>query len=191
MRITGGMLKGRRIEVPRGIIRPAMDRMRESIFAVLGDLAGLSFLDIFSGSGILALEAASRGAGPVEAVEMDPRKRKTLIKNVSIAPVRIECHFITAELFIIRAKRHFDLIFCDPPFPYRYKWELMQSIAASALAGPGSRLLLHRPREDSQRDLLERGDPERIAHSGAKVYGRSVVDFFTFGPCGYSAAARF
>jgi 16S rRNA (guanine(966)-N(2))-methyltransferase RsmD len=82
MRITGGTLKGRRIEVPRGIIRPAMDRMRESIFAVLGDLSGLSFLDIFSGSGIIALEAASRGAGPVEAVEMDPHKRKTLIKNV-------------------------------------------------------------------------------------------------------------
>jgi 16S rRNA (guanine(966)-N(2))-methyltransferase RsmD len=181
MRITGGTLKGRRIEVPRGIIRPAMDRMRESIFAVLGDLGGLSFLDIFSGSGIIALEAVSRGAGPVEAVEMDPLKRKTLLKNVSLAPVRIECHFIAAELFIARAKKRFDLIFCDPPFPYRYKWELLRSIAASALAGPGSRLLLHRPREDSQRDLIERGEPERIVHLDARVYGRSVVDFFTFG----------
>jgi 16S rRNA (guanine(966)-N(2))-methyltransferase RsmD len=189
MRITGGTLKGRRIEVPRGIIRPAMDRMRESIFAVLGDLGGVSFLDIFSGSGIISLEAASRGAGPVEAVEADPRKRGTLIKNVSIAPVRIECHFITAELFIMRAKRRFDLIFCDPPFPYRYKWELVQTIAASALAGPGSRLLLHRPREDSQRDLLERGDPERIVHSGARVYGRSVVDFFTFGPSHFRSSS--
>jgi 16S rRNA (guanine(966)-N(2))-methyltransferase RsmD len=182
MRITGGMLKGRRIEVPQGSIRPAMDRMRESIFAVLGDLGGLSFLDIFSGSGIIALEAASRGAGPVEAVEMDPLKRKTLIKNVSMAPVRIECHFIAAELFVKRAKKRFDLIFCDPPFPYRYKWELLRNIAASALAGPGSRLLLHRPREDSQRDLIERGEPGRFVHTDAKVYGRSVVDFFTFGP---------
>ncbi|MDR2053674.1 MAG: RsmD family RNA methyltransferase [Treponema sp.] len=184
MRITGGTLKGRRIEVPRGIIRPAMDRMRESIFAVLGDLGGLSFLDIFSGSGIIALEAASRGAGPVEAVEMDPRKRKTLIKNVSLAPIRIECHFIAAELFITRAKKRFDLIFCDPPFPYRYKWELLRGIAASALTGPGSRLLLHRPREDRQRDLIERGEPERIVHQDAKIYGRSIVDFFVFGPPG-------
>ncbi|MDR1353218.1 MAG: RsmD family RNA methyltransferase [Treponema sp.] len=180
MRITGGAIKGRQVEVPAGIIRPAMDRMRESVFAVLGDLNGLSFLDIFSGSGIIALEAASRGAGPVDAVEADPRKRKTLLKNVSIAPVRIECHFITAELFVQRSKKHFDLIFCDPPFPYRYKWELLQSIAASALAGPGSRLLLHRPREDSQRDLIEGGIPGKLARSGAKVYGRSVVDFFTF-----------
>ena len=64
MRITGGTLCGRRIEMPDGIIRPAMDRMRESVFAILGDLSGRSFLDIFSGSGIIALEAASRGADP-------------------------------------------------------------------------------------------------------------------------------
>jgi 16S rRNA (guanine(966)-N(2))-methyltransferase RsmD len=157
-----------------------MDRMRESIFATLGDLTGLSFLDIFSGSGVIALEAASRGAAPVEAVEMDSLKRKTLIKNVSITPIRIECHFIAAELFVRRAKKRFDLIFCDPPFPYQYKWELLQSIAVSPLAGPGSRLLLHRPREDSQRDLIEAGIPGRLVRTGAKVYGRSVVDFFTF-----------
>ncbi|MDR0709492.1 MAG: RsmD family RNA methyltransferase [Spirochaetaceae bacterium] len=180
MRITGGTLKGCRVEAPEGIIRPAMDRMRESIFATLGDLSGLSFLDIFSGSGIIALEAASRGAGPVEVVEKDPRKRGTLIRNVSMAPVRIECHFVAAELFVLRAKRRFDLIFCDPPFPYRYKWELLQNIAASALAGAGSRLLLHRPREDSQRGLIEGGIPERLVHTGAKTYGRSIVDFFTF-----------
>jgi 16S rRNA (guanine(966)-N(2))-methyltransferase RsmD len=159
-----------------------MDRMRESIFAVLGDLDGLSFLDIFSGSGIIALEAASRGAGPVEAVEMDPKKRKTLLKNVAIAPVRIACHFMAAELFVKRAKKRFDLIFCDPPFPYQYKRELLQNIAASALAGPGTRLLLHRPRED--RDLLESGPDasptERLVRSGTKAYGRSMVDFFTF-----------
>jgi 16S rRNA (guanine(966)-N(2))-methyltransferase RsmD len=180
MRITGGTLKGRRVEMPGGIIRPAMDRMRESIFATLGDLSGLSFVDIFSGSGIIALEAASRGAGPVEAVEKDRLKRGTLIRNISISPVRIECHFIAAELFVMRAKKRFDLIFCDPPFPYRYKWELLRNIAASALAGPGSRLLLHRPREDRQRELIEGGVPEKLVHSYAKTYGRSVVDFFTF-----------
>jgi len=182
MRITGGTLRGRQVEVPGGIIRPAMDRMRESIFATLGDLTGLSFLDIFSGSGIIALEAASRGADPVEAVEMDPLKRKILIKNVSIAPIRIACHFMAAELFVKRAKKRFDLIFCDPPFPYQYKWELLRNIAASPLVGPGSRLLLHRPREDSQRDLIEAGALTTLARSGARVYGRSVVDFFTFTP---------
>jgi 16S rRNA (guanine966-N2)-methyltransferase len=56
MRITGGQLSGRITKCPEGVIRPAMDRMRESVFAVLGDLSGKSFLDLFSGSGTIAIE---------------------------------------------------------------------------------------------------------------------------------------
>jgi 16S rRNA (guanine(966)-N(2))-methyltransferase RsmD len=173
MRITGGTLRGRRAEVPGGIIRPSMDRMRESVFAVLGDLSGLSFLDIFSGSGIIALEAASRGAAEVEAVEMDRQKRKTLRENVSMAPVRISCRFMAAELYVKRAKRPFDIIFCDPPFPYRFKWELIRDIAASPLIRDGSRLLLHRPRRDFRDEPVP-----LLIKTDSREYGNSVVDFF-------------
>jgi 16S rRNA (guanine(966)-N(2))-methyltransferase RsmD len=180
MRITGGTLRGRRVEVPGGVIRPSMDRMRESVFGALGDLAGLSFLDIFSGSGIIALEAASRGARPVEAVEQDPLKRKKLLENVSIAPERINCHFMAAELYVKRAKKRFDLIFCDPPFPYAFKLELLRGIAASPLMGSGSRLFLHRPRNDSERDGLADPAPGLLLRSESREYGRSIVDFFDY-----------
>ena len=174
MRITGGILGGRQVKVPGGIIRPAMDRMRESIFSILGDLTGFSFLDIFSGSGIIALEAASRGASYIEAVEMDKSKKETLISNVKISPVRIHCRFMPAELYVKRAKRPFDLIFCDPPFPYKYKWELIDSIASSPLMKEGSRLLLHHPREDSN----DSPSP-RLILEDSREYGRSIVNFFT------------
>jgi 16S rRNA (guanine(966)-N(2))-methyltransferase RsmD len=173
MRITGGILRGRRVEVPEGIIRPAMDRMRESVFAALGDLSGQSFLDMFSGSGIIALEAASRGADPVEAVEVDHLKRKTLLKNVSMAPRRINCRFMAAELYVKRTKRQFDVIFCDPPFPYRFKWDLAEAVAASPLMGKGSRFLIHRPRQDYPRE-----SPRGLVLEDSREYGRSVVDFF-------------
>jgi len=166
-------LCGRLVQVPAGIIRPSMDKMRESVFASLGDLSGKSFLDIFSGSGIIALEAVSRGASPVEAVENDPAKRKTLLENVSLSPVRIQCRFISAELYVKRGKLPFDLIFLDPPFPYQYKWELVSRIAASSLVSCGSVILMHRPRQDYQKEniaALERTD--------SREYGRSVVDFF-------------
>ena len=163
--------------VPEGAIRPAMDRMRESVFAVLGDLSGCSFLDMFSGSGIIALEAVSRGADPVEAVELDPVKRKTLLTNVAIAPVRIRCRFIAAELYVKRSRRSFDIIFCDPPFPYRFKWELVRTIAASPLMREGSILLIHRPREDPpNRSIVP------LVLRESKEYGRSVVDFFAYLP---------
>ena len=161
------------MQVPGGVIRPAMDQMRESVFACLGDLSGRSFLDIFSGSGIIALEAASRGASPIEAVENDPLKRKTLLQNIAISPVRIQCRFMSAELYVQRAKKSFDIIFLDPPFPYQYKWELMSRIAASALAAGGSIILLHRPRQDYQKEEIA-----ALVKQESREYGRSVVDFF-------------
>ena len=78
MRITGGILKGRVIKCPDGVIRPAMDKMRESVFAILGDLSGKSWLDLFSGSGTIAIEAASRGAGEVSLCEKDKVKMSDL-----------------------------------------------------------------------------------------------------------------
>lgn len=173
MRITGGSLCGRRVETPDGVIRPAMDRMRESVFAIIGDLTGASFLDIFSGSGTIALEAASRGATHIEAVEADPIKRPTILKNVSISPVRIECHFMKAELYVKRAKHAFDWIFLDPPFPYRFKQELVSRVIASKLVGDGTTILIHHPREDRFPDALD-----GFTRIDRREYGRSIVSFY-------------
>ena len=175
MRITGGTLVNRQVKVPAGIIRPAMDKMRESLFAILGNLQGASFLDIFSGSGIMALEAASRGAAYIEAVEMDRLKRKTLLENSTLSPVRINCRFMPAELYIKRAKRSFDFVFCDPPFNYKYKAELIQSIAKSALVNESTTLLIHHPGENFLGKLSE-----NIVLKDKREFGLSVVDFLIF-----------
>ena len=53
MRVTGGKYLSRQVKCPRGVIRPAMDRMRESQFSILGNIRNKSFLDLFSGSGIV------------------------------------------------------------------------------------------------------------------------------------------
>lgn len=175
MRITGGSLSGRQVKVPPGIIRPAMDKMRESVFAVLGDLDGSSFLDLFTGSGIIALEAASRGADDIEAVEMDLLKRKILLENVKISPVRISCRFMPAELYVKRAKQSFDYIFCDPPFDYKFKWELITSIHASGLVSENTLLMLHRPANDKLKNNLP-----FLFLQDTREYGRSEVDFIKF-----------
>jgi 16S rRNA (guanine(966)-N(2))-methyltransferase RsmD len=150
-----------------------MDQMRESVFACLGNIAGKSFLDIFSGSGIIALEAASRGASYVEAVEKDPQKRAALLQNISISPIRIQCRFTSAELYIKRCKRPFDFIFLDPPFPYQYKWELLSRVAASLLVSPGSIVLMHRPKNERQTENID-----ALQKKDSREYGRSVVDFY-------------
>lgn len=176
MRITGGIYRGRVIELPDAHleIRPAMDRMRESVFAVLGDLEGLSFLDLFSGSGILALEAASRGARPIVCVERDRAKFPALLRNVAIAAdQRIECKALPVELFLARNRRPFDIVFLDPPFPYAYKLDILRALDASASLARGGLALIHFPREErlpKQFDSLETEDE--------RGYGRSVVRFY-------------
>ena len=102
MRITGGKLKGRIIKCPDGVIRPAMDRMRESVFAIIGDLTGKSWLDLFSGSGTIAIEAASRGSSDIELCEKDRIKVNTVLENVSVTEkeldVKIKCHFMPDKI---------------------------------------------------------------------------------------------
>ena len=175
LRITGGTLKGRLISVPPGIIRPAMDRMRESVFAILGDLSGASFLDLFSGSGIMALEAASRGAVHLEAVESDRQKLKILIRNCFTSPVRIQCHLMPVELFVKRARRPFDFIFCDPPFAYQYKKELLLTIEASCLLNESSLLIIHHPKKEN---LDFQNKYHFLELKDSRFYGNSTVDFF-------------
>ena len=174
MRITGGILKNRQIKVPPGIIRPSMDKMRESVFGILGDLSGLFFLDLFTGSGIIALEAASRGAEYIEAVEMDHLKRKILLENVKISHKLIKCRFVPVELYVKRSSKAFDIIFCDPPYNYKYKSELIMEICTSKLVKDNTLILLHRPRNEKH-ELAPCLNLEDY-----REYGGSCVEFIKF-----------
>src|SRR5690606_7654715 len=69
MRVIAGRWGGRRLRVPSAGVRPTADRVREALFASLGDLAGARVLDLFAGSGALGIEALSRGAAAAVFVE--------------------------------------------------------------------------------------------------------------------------
>ncbi|MGI5096089.1 16S rRNA (guanine(966)-N(2))-methyltransferase RsmD [Treponema socranskii] len=178
MRITGGVLKGRQIKCPKGVIRPAMDRMRESVFAILGGLDGKSFLDLFSGSGTLAIEAASRGAERVELCEKDKIKIPVILENVAIVEHElgfiVKCHFMPVEYFIKRCKDSFDYIFFDPPFPYKFHAELIKNAAENGMCKSGGTIIVHRPEEKSMPDKIG-----ELIRTDMRTYGRSVVDFYS------------
>jgi len=187
MRITGGSLKGRTIQCPPGIIRPSMDRMRESLFSILSPLDGLSFLDLFTGSGVIALEAASRGADPVRAVEMDRGKKLILEANLGIGDPPPKLSLMPAERFVMAWKEAFDIIFLDPPFPYAHKQDLLQRVAKSKLVHPGTKILIHYPAEDLMPPkLLANQLAQRISQETAdfilsdqRTFGRSKVAIYT------------
>ena len=179
MRITGGKLKGRIIKCPDGVIRPAMDRMRESVFAIIGDLTGKSWLDLFSGSGPIAIEAASRGATDIELCEKDKIKVNTVLDNVSITEkeldTKIKCQFMPVEYFVKRCKRQFDFIFFDPPFPYKYHEQLILETDKKNLLNKDGTILVHRPEEHFMPDKIG-----KLTRTDKRIYGRSIVDFYKY-----------
>lgn len=121
MIVTGGHLRGRTLlaPVPEGV-RPTSSRTREALFSILGqDLAGLSFLDVFGGTGAIALEAASRGAAPVTVTERAPLALATIAANIATMKVAIDVRPLDATTLVSpegTPKLEADIVYLDPPF---------------------------------------------------------------------------
>lgn len=129
MRIISGIAAGIRLEVPPGKnLRPTADRVKESLFASLGDLRGQRVADLFAGTGALGLEAISRGAASVTFIENNPRHQKTLLANIERVRKAISQTVPPPETIVRRDDaRHphrilphlagrLDLILMDPPY---------------------------------------------------------------------------
>jgi len=116
LRITGGEFGGRRIRVPRGDVRPTTERVREAVFSILGNIAGARVLDLFCGSGALAIEALSRGASEATLVDTRPATARRNLESLGLVQ-RARTVRSDAARFLRRAEASsFDLVLCDPPY---------------------------------------------------------------------------
>lgn len=176
MRITGGIYRGRRIVCPPGIIRPAMDMMRESLFSILGPLDGMSFLDLFSGSGCVGIEAASRGAQLVHLVENDRQKRQTILSNIEMVESEIRLFIADVLRFIPTTKRTYDIVYADPPFPMAKKVALAQAVDKNGVLAEGGLFIIHFPKEEVKEWPAAIGS---LQLSDQRFYGRSTLRFYT------------
>jgi 16S rRNA (guanine966-N2)-methyltransferase len=120
LRITGGRWGGRRIKAPRGTTaRPTADRVREALFSILGPLDDALVLDLFAGSGVLGLEALSRGARGATWVERDRQVQRVLAGNLDAFDLPGGLRRQDA-LGFLRASQtaggQYDLVLLDPPY---------------------------------------------------------------------------
>jgi 16S rRNA (guanine966-N2)-methyltransferase len=160
MRVIAGRLGGRRLKAPRGMVtRPTSDRVREGLFAMLGEVEGASVLDLFAGTGALGVEALSRGAARVVFVERDAGAVRVLRDNLSA----LEIQPIAAEVRrsdVLRALRSartredtYDLVLIDPPYGRAHDWGPRLSLALPSLLSPAARVVV----ESDRRAPLELG----------------------------------
>jgi 16S rRNA (guanine966-N2)-methyltransferase len=144
MRVVAGELKGRRLAAPprrSAAVRPTADRVREAVFSMLGEIGGAGVLDLFCGTGALAIESLSRGAA--DAVLVDIRTSLAR-RNVARLGLGTRCEVVRSDAlrYLRRTRRRFDLIFCDPPYRLadRLEGDLDQLIPKRL--APGGRLIV-------------------------------------------------
>jgi 16S rRNA (guanine966-N2)-methyltransferase len=120
MRVIAGKLGGRQFNAPEGRrTHPMSEKMRGALFGVLGSIDGLTVLDAFAGSGALSIEAISRGAKHVVAIEHDTPAFKVIMGNLEALDLKDDIKAVRANAngwSNNNLRSQFDIVICDPPY---------------------------------------------------------------------------
>ena len=170
MRVVAGEFKGRRLTAPRGRdLRPTSDRAREALFSMLGDVAGLTVLDLYAGTGALGIEAVSRGALAATLVDVGPEPARANVEALGLED-RIVIVAGDALGFLRGTDRAFDLILCDPPYTLaaRLGPELDQLLPPRLR--PGGRIVTESAARDPLALALEPWRERRYGEALVRIY---------------------
>lgn len=181
LRVISGDAKGRRLKVPAGNqIRPTSDKVRESLFNIIGpeNTADSVFLDLFAGSGAVGIEAISRGAGFVTLVDDNVRHIKTIKDNIKTCGFHKSCEVICGDViaFLDRSAkggRSYNIIFADPPYNYNNWPALLSKIINNVkISGYGFIILEHSSKVSIPEQLSD------LEEYGRYVYGDTTLTVY-------------
>jgi 16S rRNA (guanine966-N2)-methyltransferase len=164
VRIVGGELRSRRLLRPPKDVRPTSDRVRESLFARLGDVQGQNVLDLFAGTGALALEALSRGARHAVLVDHSARSLDVVRANLEslglVGRARVVRGDAVRAVARLAADGPFDLVFLDPPYGSEALVPSLEALVSAGVLSHDATLVVESPK----------------GHALAPVLGLAVVD---------------
>jgi len=181
MRVIAGELKGQRLVAPKGWkVRPTSDRVREAIFSALGErVAGALVLDLYCGTGALAIEALSRGAERAVLVDRDTRPALGNVQRLGLAEraelVRADVGRWLAQVSSGPFAGKFDLVFVDAP--YRLADRVAQDLNThlpQLLAEGGRAVVESGARRPLQIDSLEPLRQRRYGAADVAIYAEAV-----------------
>ena len=174
MIITGGKYKGRKIQAPdEKITRPTLSKVRQGVFnalfSELGDFQGKNFLDLFGGSGIMGLEALSRGFEEVVVFEKNPKIAQILKKNYATLGLNPNLRIGDSIKLIEKLDISFDVVYIDPPYYSGVYEEVFNQLSKLNLQDTIFVAEHSEPLIIEKYDLLKE-----------KFYGGKSVSFYTF-----------
>lgn len=185
MRIVAGDWRGRALVAPKGTdTRPTSDRVREAVFSAVGSrigrFDGISVLDPFAGSGALAFEALSRGAGRAVVIESDRQARDAIARNAATFECTGSLSVLRGDAFVAArrgvAGGPFALLFLDPPYrivPTQVS-QLLEDLAKNGALEDGSLVVY----EHAKRELPVW--PEGFVATGDRMYGSTAISYATY-----------
>jgi 16S rRNA (guanine966-N2)-methyltransferase len=180
MRIIGGDAKGKHIYSPkRSQTRPTSNGIKESLFNILQEVSGKSFLDLFAGSGNVGLEALSRGAARVVFVEKNAAMVNAIKKNLRELGFNDKYEILAAEVGkgirqLQKNGESFDFLFADPPYEKSFIREIFRCLGeGNVISQDGLLIIQHSKREDV---LGQHTD--NFVLTDQRRYGDTLLSFF-------------
>jgi len=159
MRVVAGYARGHKLScIEDKNIRPTADRVKEAIFSTIShEITGGAFLDLFSGSGAIGIEALSRGAKRVVFVESETSHVKIIEKNVEHVSKAIpdpaykiiQNDAVGAIRALSALNEGFDIIFMDPPYKKELWHEVLVKIYETNLLNPGGIIIIEMAKEET------------------------------------------
>jgi len=162
MRIISGASKGRKLRMPSGrSVRPTSDRVKESIFNILGDeVKGKLVLDLFAGTGNLGIEALSRGAAKVVFVEKGRQALRIIERNLLETGMAVRSEVLPKDVtraigILAQRNESFDLILMDPPYREGWIMKALERFRRTPVHHEGSLLVIEHDRREPLPDVVE------------------------------------
>jgi len=172
MRVIAGKYRSRRLKAPSSVaVRPTSDRLRETLFNILGpSITDSLFVDLYSGTGAIGIEAISRGAREVFFIDHDPGAISLLRQNLESLKISTGVEVITADAergLDKLAARHLiaDFIFLDPPYMHGCN-EALEYLDASHLIAPQGIVIAEHSSKLELPERLDRLECTRLLEQG-------------------------
>lgn len=179
MRIIGGTARGTKLFTLEGdTTRPTLDRVKESLFNIIqNEIQESVFLDLFSGSGSIGLEALSRGARKVIFCDNSKNAIKIINKNIEKIHVKdeIEIYNISfTELLKNQIREKIDIAYIDPPYKTDYIYQSLRIIIENEILNHDGLIILE---TDEEKRVLEQIKDLKISVIDKRKYGRAHLIF--------------
>lgn len=182
MRIISGSARGTKLYTLEGITtRPTLDRVKESLFNIIqSEIPNSVFLDLFSGSGAIGLEAASRGAKKVILCDISKEAVKVINKNIEKTHLKekVELYNLDYQILLNKnMKQILDIIYIDPPYNSNFAAKSLGILVDKNLVNENSKIIIE---TDDEESLLKEIEKMKVEIIDKRRYGRAILIFLRY-----------